>query len=281
MERDLIFRALAAALALSLAAAAPAEETAARAAFSQGCDAFKSGDWNSAMVILRKAVSFDENNANDGARYMLVMSEIYAGEYEQAGRDCDSFLRDFPRSPYSPYVQYQKGRALFEAGEYEQAALLLSDFCHQNPDSEMYASALYWIAESFFASCKYDEARALYERIVNEFPGDAKAPAAQFRLETIAQRAREERLLYLLKKTGEEYLAAKESYEKQLKLYSSASDASEEAAERLARLKKRNDELEAEIDAVRKADLDAIRRLKEKARKAQALIDAEAQGDAK
>ena len=62
---------------------------------------------------------------------------------------------------------------------------------------------------------------SLYERILNEFPDDPKASAAQYRIETINQRSREEKLLYLLRETGEEYLSAKEAYERQLKLYSS------------------------------------------------------------
>jgi hypothetical protein len=70
-------------------------------------------------------------------------------------------------------------------GNYVNAAYYLTEFCHAYPGHEMYAAALFWVAESFFAREQYDEARALYERIVQDFPQDAKRPDAQSRIETI------------------------------------------------------------------------------------------------
>ncbi|HAH61788.1 MAG TPA: hypothetical protein DCL73_06795 [Treponema sp.] len=258
------------------------------AAFVQGCSAFKAGDWNSAMILLRKAVAYPANNTAD-SWYMLIVSEMYAGEYKSASADCDTFARSFPESMYSAYIQYQKGRALFYLGEYEKSVLLLSDFCHQYPSNEMYASALFWIAESFYAGYNYDEARALYERIVGEYPADAKAPAAQYRIETIAQRTREEKLLYLLRKTGEEYLSAKENYEKQLKMYDSSSAAAN--VKRIADLQKQNSDLENQITALKRenarllndvsagnGNADEIARLKAKAKEVQELLDERNEG---
>lgn len=188
------------------------------ASLLQGYESYRNADWTSALFFLRKAVAVPANST-DETWYMLIMSEMYAGEYKTAEADCESFGTSFAGSRYAPFIQYQKGRALHYIGENEQSVLVLSDFCHQNPDNELYASALYWIAESFYAGYNFDSARALYERIVADFPADAKAPDAQYRIETIDQRGREEKLLYLLKVTGEEYLAAKEEYERQLKMY--------------------------------------------------------------
>jgi tetratricopeptide (TPR) repeat protein len=109
----------------------------------------------------------------------------------------------------------------------------------------MYAAALFWIAESFYASYNYVESKSLYERILNEFPDDPKASAAQYRIETINQRSREEKLLYLLRETGEEYLSAKEAYERQLKLYSS--ETAEEIRKKLINLQERNKQLESKL----------------------------------
>jgi TolA-binding protein len=286
---------LAAAAVLLLLCAVPvsAGDAAENAAFVQGCSAFKSGDWNSAMILLRKAVAYPANNTAD-SWYMLIISQMYAGEYKSASADCDTFARSFPGSIYAGYIQYQKGRALFYLGEYEKSVLLLSDFCHQYPSHEMYASALFWIAESFYAGYNYDEARALYERIVSEYPGDAKSSAAQYRIETIAQRTREEKLLYLLKKTGEEYLSAKEDYEKQLKMYDSSSAAAN--VKRIAELQKQNSDLANEITALKNqiaqlqgsadeagyssgtGNSDQIARLKAKAKEVQELLNKQEAG---
>lgn len=220
------------------------EAAVASSAFVQGAKAFGAGEWMSSIFLLRKAASYSENN-NAETWYMLITAEMYAGEYKNAFQDCESYLVNFSDSPYVSYVLYHKGRALFCMGEYEKAVMGLSDFCHQYPDHEMYPSALYWIAESFFGSYNYDEAKQLYMAVVNDYPDDAKAMAAQYRIDTISQSSREEKLLYLLKETGEEYLAAKEEYERQLK-YSGAESAAE-ARRRILDLQKKNGDLEREI----------------------------------
>lgn len=214
------------------------------AAFVQGTTAFRSGEWMSAVFMLRRAVSYPEN-FNPETWYMLIAAEMYAGEYKSAFQDAETYLSAFPDSLYESYVMYHKGRALFCLGEYERSVLLLSDFCHLYPEHEMYASALFWIAESFYSGYNYDDAEILYSRVVNEFPSDSKASAAQYRIETIAQIRREEKLLYLLKETGEEYLAAKEEYERQLKL-SGAENASD-IRRRIMDLQMRNSELEKKV----------------------------------
>jgi len=239
-------------------------------------------------MLLRKAAVYPENRTEE-VSFMLVSSEMYAGEYSGALRDCDTFIQQFPESRYVSYIQYQKGRALFYLGEYDKAILILSDFCHQYQGNEMYPSALFWIAESFFAGYSYDDAKKLYTRIVNEFSDDPKAPAAQYRIEEINQRSREEKLLYLLKETGEEYLAAKEEYEKQLKTYNSEGIVG--LNQKIIDLQKRNSELEAQAKAQKKmiSDLEQentkltdtalnpnseeIQKLKLKALEAQKLLD--------
>ena len=220
-------------------------------AFVQGAKAFGAGEWMSSIFLLRKAVSYSENN-NAETWYMLITAEMYAGEYKNAFQDCESYLRDFSDSPYVSHVIYHKGRALFCMGEYEKSVLTLSDFCHQYQDHEMYPSALYWIAESFFAGYNYDEARQLYETVVNEYPDDAKAVASQYRIETIAQSSREEKLLYLLKETGEEYLAAKEEYERQLRL--AGAENSGDVRRRIIDLQKKISDLEKNVSDLNKAN---------------------------
>ncbi|MCQ2597586.1 MAG: tetratricopeptide repeat protein [Treponema sp.] len=216
-------------------------KSAAESAFLDGCKAYSAGDWTTAVFSLKKAASFDTNN-NADTIYLLINAEIYSGDFQSALDDCVYFLDEFRGSFYEPNVIYLKGRCFYSLGEYDKAVITLSDFCHQYENHDMYASSLFWIGESFYACYQYDEARALYQRVVSEFPDDAKAPACQYRIETIGQREREEKLLYLLKQTGEEYLFAKEEYEKQLKVYTSETSAGTRA--KLYEAQKKNAELE-------------------------------------
>lgn len=216
----------------------------ASAAFVEGCHAYSEGNWTSAEFLLKKAVGYSENQ-NPDTYYMLISAESAAGDDRTALDDCDFFMEHFPESIYYTRIQYQKGKSLYRLGEYEKAIIVLSDFCHQNEKDDMYSFALFYIGESLFAGYKYDEASAIYQRIVTDFPESEKSAAAQYRLESILQRAREEKLLYLLKQTGEEYLSAKEEYEKQLRLYNA--DAINTQKQKLTEAQQKNRELEDKI----------------------------------
>lgn len=214
----------------------------------QGYEAYRDEDWHSAVIFFRKAIAASAVST-DETWYFLIMSEVNAGEYAAAHADCVRFVSQFSFSQYAAYVQYQNGRCLHFLGQHENAILVLSDFCHQNPDHLLYASALYWIAESFFAEYNFDAARGLYERIVKDFPNDAKTAAAQYRLEAIDQRSREEKLLYLLKMTGEENLAAREDYERRIRQYETEDKFG--LRQQLSQAEGRIQELERELAAAR------------------------------
>ncbi|MCR5762811.1 MAG: tetratricopeptide repeat protein [Treponema sp.] len=211
-------------------------------ALVKGLESYRSKDWVSSAIFLRRAVS-ENKNAGAEVLFMLIMSEMYSGDYESAVIDCDTFLSSYPNSSLVRNIQYQKGRALHYTGQNDQSVLVLSDFCHQNPNSRMYPSALYWIAECFYEDYNFDTARGLYEQIVSDYPNDKKAVDAKFKLDAIAQREREQKLLMLLKETGEEYVSSRETYERQLKEYESQDVVSlrrqlNEANSRIAELEK-------------------------------------------
>ena len=234
------------AMMVSFSVSAASSESA-KSAYAEACKAYSRGDWADAKILLKKVVSYPEY-LNPDVYYMLISSEVYAGESKNALDDCNYFLETFPNSIYYPNICYQKGKLLYTLGEYEKSIIVMSDFCHRFEKDDLYSFALFYIGESLFAGYKYDEAGTIYERIVRDFPESAKAPAAQYRLESILQRGREEKLLYLLKQTGEEYLAAKEEYEKQLRLYNVESVDS--TRQKLNAAQKKNEELENQIKAL-------------------------------
>lgn len=188
-------------------------------AMLQGYEAFRNGDWVSALFFLRKAASYE--GASEETWYLLILSEMHGQEYETAIADCQQYMSLFPEGTFYPLVEYQYGRALYSSGQYQGAVEQFTDFCHSYPDSEFYSSALFYIAESFFNEYNYASAKVLYQRLIEDYPSSERAPEAEDRLQVIAQTEREEKLLYLLRVTGEEYLAAKEDYEKQLRKYQS------------------------------------------------------------
>lgn len=234
---------IAATLVFALSFTAYSNESATNA-FIEGCRAYSQGDWSSAKFILRKAVSYKQN-VNPDAYYMLIASEVSDGDYKAALGHCDTYLSKFPDSVYYDRICYLKGKTLFSLGENEKAIIVLSDFCHRNENNELYPYALFYIGESLFTEYNYDEALSIYQQLISDYPDCPKTPAAQYRVESILQRGREEKLLYLLKQTGEEYLSAKEEYEKQLRLYNSESINS--TRQKLADAQVRNEELERQV----------------------------------
>lgn len=271
-------------------------ENSARELLGSAYKAYAAADYPSAVMLFRRALT-DPQNESDSSLYMLVMAEILSKSYKAAYADMTYFLQNYPDSGYAPLIEYQQGRCLFFMGEYDKAVLALSDFCHQRPKHEMYPSALFWIAECFYAGYNFEQARPLYERIVDDFPKDAKAIEAKYRLDAINQRLREEKLLYLLQQTGESYLSSKENYEKALRRYELenamglsqqesdldklAEEGGEEPVQETAKKEVARPEKTVELSSDKNIDynfIDALTRLKKSAAEAQGLLDQEEDG---
>ena len=200
-----------------------ASSAAYRDSFVQGLASYKKGEWNDASIYLRQSVKSSEF-ATDSNWYMIIMSEVYSGNFDAAINDSHYFIDVYPDSQLISFVEYQRGRAYHSVGLNDNSVMALSSFCNEYPESTMYSSALYWIAECFYDDYDFDTARALYERILSEFPESSKKSDAEFKLYLITQHDREQKLLYLLKMTGEEYLNSREHYEKQLRMIQTDDD---------------------------------------------------------
>ncbi|MCR5606372.1 MAG: tetratricopeptide repeat protein [Treponema sp.] len=255
-----IIKVLSCLLLLSFSNSLFANDNAAQALL-HGYEAYHEKDWKSAVIFFRQS-NADPSVVSDASSYMLIMSQLNAGEAEEALKDCNSFITKYPESSYIPLVSYQKGRSLFLEGRYDESILVLSNFCSENPSHVLFPSALYWIAESFYANYDFDNAEGFYNRIISEYPDDARASEAKRRLQEISQWEREEKLLYLLKVTGEEYLAAKEEYERELKQYKSADvegliQQLQDAKSKIAELEAKNAAIEEAARAVEEAAMEA------------------------
>lgn len=187
---------------------------------AEGLDAYNSKDYGNATILLREAIAGD--GANSDVHYMLIMSEMYGEDYASVISDCDAFAASYPDSPLLPNVNYQKGKALHYKGDNDQAVMVLSDFCHENPQSPVYPSALYWIADCFYEDYNFQMAEGLFQRIIDVYPDDRKAVDSKYKIDAIAQREREQKLLDMLKANNERFLEQKASYERQLKGLESA-----------------------------------------------------------
>ncbi|MBQ9537897.1 MAG: outer membrane protein assembly factor BamD [Treponema sp.] len=223
---------------------------------AEGLDAYNSKDFANATILLREALAGEEGNSD--VHYMLIMSEMYCEDYASVISDCTDFAASYPDSPLVPNVNYQKGKALHYKGDNDQAVMVLSDFCHENPRSPMYPSALYWIAECFYEDYNFTMAEGLFQRIIDVYPNDKKALDAKYKVDAIAQREREQKLLDLLKANNERFLEQQASYERQLKGMESSDLATlrkelDAANARIAELERQLAQERALAEAERKA----------------------------
>lgn len=186
----------------------------------KGLEAYREKDWTSALFFFKKAATLETNN-NAETWYVLIMSEVNASDFEGVLTDGAYFIRQFSDSSYVSQIKYQMARATLLLEDYNQALVMFDEFCNLYPNHELYSSALFWKAECFYQLYDYAEAQVLYEELLSKYPTSSKCLEAAFRIELLQQREREEKLLYLLRVTGEENLAAREDYERQIKQYQS------------------------------------------------------------
>ena len=222
-----------------------AQESPVQSVLADGLNAYRARDYVSAVFFLRKALT-DPSACNDGVLYTYIMSEMQTGDYTSVYADTEKFLSRYASSPYSDVVLFQQGKALFNLREYDRAVVVFSDYCHRNPDDALYPSALFYLAECFYAGYDYERALPVYRKVAAEYPDNSNVQACLHRVESIMQKKREDKLLYLLKKCGEDYLASKENYEKIIRQYEM--ENSVDINQQLKNLRARTAELEASLE---------------------------------
>jgi len=249
----------------------------------QGLDAYKNEDWDTALLFLRKAVTEPENSTPD-TWYVMIMAEMFAGDYKNALRDGTIFLERFPDNKFVPQIAYQNARSYFELGDYNQAIIDFSNFCEKYPKHELMTYAMFWTAESLYQLYRFSEAKNIFQNLVQNYPLSPKYTEAEYRLELLNQREREEKLLYLLRVTSEEFLSAREDYERQLAVYESKDslDVREQLKELQnklndlsllnSQLQAENDELHAMNDTLKKATAEAAEDLRMAAAEKEAYL---------
>ncbi|WP_428771336.1 tetratricopeptide repeat protein [Treponema sp. HNW] len=208
-----------------------------------GLEAYKNKDWSNALFFLRKASAVKETSSEE-VWLLMISAEMNVNDYHAVLRDTELFMRRFSSSIYIPNIEYQRSLARFGLGLYEEAAKGFSDFCENYPSHVLMPSALFWAGESLYSRYEYAQAMPLYTRVVTEYEGSDKYAESLYRIELLKQREREEKLLYLLRVTGEEAASAREEYERHIKRLQS-----EEAIS----LKRRIRGLEEQVSALQTA----------------------------
>lgn len=81
----------------------------------------------------------------------------------------------------SPETLYQQGLDLFKSGSMAKARELFARFIELYPKHELAANAHYWSGETYYSEKKYDEAILEFEKVIRNYPGKDKVPAAMLK----------------------------------------------------------------------------------------------------
>ena len=193
----------------------------------EGLLLFKQEKYQDAIRAFRVLIfnKLEDREKTADAYYWISRSYLAINNFEEAARNIEYFLTNFPSHQYYPDALYQKGRLLYLQGDSENAVLVLEGFLKGYSDSPYIGSAYFWLGECLFSLGLMDEAARVFNQVVVEYPKSVKLEAARYRLSLIEYKKRENELLRLLKWSHEEALKSVEEFNRREKTYEQAIDA--------------------------------------------------------
>jgi tetratricopeptide (TPR) repeat protein len=187
---------------------------------------FGQGLYDESLRLFRNIILDSGLGSYHGDSYFWISKSYMAlAQYENASKNLEFFLAEFPQNNYYIEGLYQRGRVDFLQGEYETAVQILEDFAKTYPDSTFVANSYFWIGESLYALGNFDEALQVFEIVESDYPTSFKIEAARYRISLIQLKEREQELLKLLKWSHEEYLRALEEFDRKERGYEQALNA--------------------------------------------------------
>jgi TolA-binding protein len=203
------------ALAAALAAPLAAQSVRPSGALAEGIGHFQAGRYDQALVSFRGVVLSQTDDPQKPAAYFwLAKTHLAAGRLDDAARNLEYYLANWPKAPDRAEAVYLQGRVLHQQEDFEAAIPVFQGFLADYPGSPFVANAWFWSAESLYGLGRLEEASVLYQKVVREFPTSAKVEAAQYKASLIGLKQREQELSRLLKWSHEEFLRTIEEYQR-------------------------------------------------------------------
>ena len=198
-----------------------------------GVELYGQGKWREAVSELRRVQAEAPLRAlRAEALFWISLSQLAAGEYEEALRDMGNLEEIDPKNQRIRELPYHRGRIYYYLGRYDEAIVLLSEYAKSfvpgpggilSPlDNLQKAAALYWTGECLFSMSQFDVASDIFSLITKEYPLSPKYEASVYRLALISQKKVEAGLLELLKWTHEEALRNMEDFRRRETTYDQA-----------------------------------------------------------
>lgn len=119
----------------------------------------------------------------DTARSVKAMEERLS-KLEQSFYDSNAKIVAIAKAletPPTPDALYKQAQDLLKAGDNTKARAVLANFLEQYPNHKLSPNARYWIGESYYLEKNYEQAVLEFQKVIKEFPGKDKVPAAMLK----------------------------------------------------------------------------------------------------
>jgi len=207
-----------------------------RDALQKGLTSFQNAQYSDALhefqgIILNPAYTVVQGDAY----FWVSLSYMALGRLNDAEKNLEFFLLNYPDNANVPEASYQKGRLLYLQGEYNKAIQVLYAFIQSYKTNPFVGNAYYWIGESLYSLGHFDEAKKVFQVVIQSYATSFKVEAAQYKVSLIDLQNREIELLRLLKWSHEEALQAQQEYQLREHAYQQALIAYQRKIAELAR----------------------------------------------
>ena len=205
---------------------ASAQESGIAGELNQGIELYQQGSYEKALGKFRNITLNPGLDASLGDAYFwLAKSYLTLGQYDEAEKNLDFFLMNYPNHKHTAEATYLNGRLLYLLKDFEGSIQGLQAFVEGYAESPFIPNAYFWVGEALFQLGDFDQSRQILEFLLREFPRSVKVEAARYRISLIQFKKREEELLKLLKLSHEEALKSMEEFQRKERTYEQAISA--------------------------------------------------------
>ncbi|MBN2160045.1 MAG: tetratricopeptide repeat protein [Spirochaetes bacterium] len=150
--------------------------------FEQGMEAFRTGNFGSAELLLRKVVDSGSDEYIDRAWFHLALSIFNKGRYDAALFEFKSFLNKCKTDPLATEARYWMGECYYKLSDYPNSIEELKRYITRMPGGELVPAAYDRIADMYFSQKRYDEAVLEWEAAISASSDFQKNGLRQYRI---------------------------------------------------------------------------------------------------
>jgi tetratricopeptide (TPR) repeat protein len=126
--------------------------------YEQGIEAFKSGNFGSSELLLRKIIDSGENEYRDKAWYYMALSIFNQKKYQSSIFEFNRFLSSCSTSDLCTLARYWIAESYFQLNDNIRAIQEFNRFISQSKNNEYIAQSYDRIGRIYFTQNRYDEA---------------------------------------------------------------------------------------------------------------------------